>query len=396
MKKWRVWSACICVLLICCSMGGIKAKGESKELMLNALAACLIDADNGRVLYEKNGYDMRAMASTTKIMTLTIALEQGNLEDVVTISKNAARQPDVQLNVNTGEQYRLEDLLYSLMLESHNDVAVAIAEHVGGSVEGFAALMNEKAQELGCYDTYFITPNGLDAVDETGKHSTTAVDLARIAAYAVKNEKFVQITNTKSYSFREVNGKRSFTVNNKDAFLDMMDGAFGVKTGFTGDAGYCFVGALKQDGRIFISVVLGSGWPPNKTYKWKDTQKLMRRGIDNYFPQMVYEGKQNLATIAVDEGIGETVCLESTGSLTMLLCDEDEVKVYYEYPCRVDAPVETGEQLGNAYVYVNGELMGQFPVVATNKVDRITFYYCLQKVVNRYFPFGIFDEKGMT
>lgn len=396
MKKWMAWVACLCVVVICCSMGSIQVKGESKELMLNALAACLIDADNGRVLYERNGYDVRAMASTTKIMTLTIALEQGNLEDVVTISKNAARQPDVQLNVNTGEQYRLEDLLYSLMLESHNDVAVAIAEHVGGSVEGFAALMNEKAQELGCYDTYFITPNGLDASDETGRHSTTAVDLARIAAYAVKNEKFVEITNTKSYSFSEINGKRSFTVNNRDAFLNMMEGAFGVKTGFTGEAGYCFVGALKQDGRTFISVVLASGWPPNKTYKWKDTQKLMQRGIDNYFPQLVYEGKQNLASVAVDNGIGDKVCLESTGSLTMLLCEDDEVKSYYEYPCRVEAPVAIGEQLGNAYVYVNGELMGQFPIVATNQVDRMTFSYCLWRVVKWYLPFGIFDEKRMT
>ena len=126
---------------------------------LYALAACLMDAESGRVLYEKNGSEHRANASTTKILTLILTLERGNPDDVVTVSERAARQPEVKLGMHTGEQYRLEDLCYSLMLESHNDSAVAIAEHVGGSVEGFAALMNEKAQELGCGQTHFITPN---------------------------------------------------------------------------------------------------------------------------------------------------------------------------------------------------------------------------------------------
>jgi D-alanyl-D-alanine carboxypeptidase (penicillin-binding protein 5/6) len=357
-----------------------------EQPVLNALSACLIDAQNGRVLYEKNGYDVRAMASTTKIMTLTIALEQGNPDDIVTISQNAARQPDVQLNVNTGEQYRLKDLFYSLMLESHNDVAVAIAEHVGGSVEGFAALMNEKAQELGCVDTHFVTPNGLDASDEGGKHATTAVDLARIAAYAIQNETFVEIINTRSYSFQEVNGKRSFTVNNKDAFLDMMDGAFGIKTGFTGDAGYCFVGAVKQDERTFISVVLASGWPPNKTYKWNDTKKLMQLGIQNYFPQSVYEGRENMVKIAVTDGIEEETYLDSTGSLSMLLSEEDEVKVYYEYPASVPAPVVQGEQAGSVHVYVNGENVGDFPMLVSKSVRRINFRDYFERLTARFLP----------
>lgn len=357
-----------------------------QDIQLNALSACLIDGDTGRVLYEKNGYDKRAMASTTKIMTLTIALEQGNMEDVVTISSYAARQPDVQLNVNTGEQYYLGDLVYSLMLESHNDVAVAIAEHVGGSVEGFAALMNEKAVELGCMDTHFITPNGLDAADEEGMHSTTAVDLARIAAYAIQNEQFVKIIRTRSHTFREISGKRQFTVNNKDAFLDMMEGAIGVKTGFTGSAGYCFVGAVKQDGRTFISVVLASGWPPNKTYKWKDTKKLMQMGIDNYFPQLVYEGKEEFTKINVVDGIAQTVSVASEGSLTMLLCGEDEVKVFYEYPCFVEAPVERGEQIGSVSVYINRELYGKFPIILTESVRKITYQDYLNEVIAKFLP----------
>ena len=157
---------------------------------LYALSAVLMDADSGRVLYEKEGETPRPMASTTKVMTCILALENAPGDDYVSVSANAAAQPDVQLNIQEGEQYYLEDLLYSLMLKSHNDSAVAIAEHIGGSVEGFAEMMNQKAKELGCTDTHFITPNGLDAEDGGGVHHTTARDLALIMRYAIKNEAF--------------------------------------------------------------------------------------------------------------------------------------------------------------------------------------------------------------
>ncbi|MEI3266620.1 MAG: serine hydrolase [Frisingicoccus sp.] len=226
----------------------------------------------------ENEDEPMAMASTTKIMTCLVALENAELSDTVNISEYAASMPDVQLNAVAGDSFRLEDLLYALMLESDNDVAVAIAEHVGGSVEGFAAMMNARAEALGCIQTCFVTPNGLDAEG----HCTTAAELAKIAAEAIKNETFVKIINTPSHSFSNIEGTRQYQVSNKDAFLQLMDGAFGVKTGFTGDAGYCFVGALNRDGRVFISVVLGSGWPPNKSYKWQDTMKIMNFGLENY------------------------------------------------------------------------------------------------------------------
>jgi len=313
-------------------------------------------------------------------MTLIVTLENADLNDVVTISKNAARQPDVQLNVNTGEQYILGDLLYSLMLESHNDVAVAIAEHVGGSVEGFAALMNAKAAELGMENTYFITPNGLDAQDENGRHSTTAVDLARLAAYAVKNEQFVAITNTKSYSFREVNGKRSFTVNNKNLFLSMMNGAIGVKTGFTGEAGYCFVGAVRQDGRTFVSVVLGSGWPPNKTYKWKDTRTLMQFGLEHYFPETIYD-EEFYETIPVSGSPKETVDIRAKGSLSMLLSEYDSVRVYYEYKKELTAPVYANELVGNIYVTLNDEIVDIIEIRTVEEAKKDTFIRYIEDVI---------------
>lgn len=364
----------------------VMAAEEKPNIQLNALSACLLDADSGRVLYGKNEKDVRAMASTTKIMTLIVVLENGKLDDVVTISTNAARQPDVQLNVNTGEQYVLRDLLYSLMLESHNDVAVAVAEHVGGSVEGFAEMMNAKAKELGMDDTYFITPNGLDAQDDHGKHSTTAVDLARLAAYAVKNEEFVEITNTKSHTFSEVNGKRSFTVNNKNLFLSMMDGAIGVKTGFTGDAGYCFVGALKQDGRTFISVVLGSGWPPNKTYKWKDTRALMNFGTENYFPQTIYD-EEFEEKIPVTGGVKDSVTAVAKGNVSMLLSKYDDVKIYYEHVKKLTAPVYANEVIGHIYVTVNNEIVEIVDIRTMEECRKADFIYNLDQIINYFTGF---------
>ena len=172
------------------------------RITLYAISACMIDADTGRILYGKNPYEARAMASTTKILTCLLALENCSIDDVVTASEYAASMPDVQLNMRTGEQFRLYDLLLSLMLESHNDTAVAIAEHVGGSVEKFCDMMTKRAREIGCTKSVFLTPNGLDkevATEEgTKKHSTTAEELALILRECLKNEQFVAICRTKN------------------------------------------------------------------------------------------------------------------------------------------------------------------------------------------------------
>ena len=232
---------------------------------LYSLSAVLMDGDSGRVLYEKDGEAARANASTTKVLTCIVALESSPGDDYVQVSKNAASQPEVKLGIQPGEQYYLEDLLYSLMLKSHNDTAVAIAEHCGGSVEGFARMLNRKAKQIGCTDTYFITPNGLDATDSTGTHHTTARDLALIMRYAIRNKTFLHIAQTRDYTFSELTGKRSFSVHNANALLDMMDGVLAGKTGYTSQAGYCYVCAWEKDGKTFIVSLLGCGWPNHKT-----------------------------------------------------------------------------------------------------------------------------------
>ena len=378
-----------------------------KSNELYALSACLMDADSGRVLYDKNADEVRAMASTTKIMTLIVALEYANEDDIVTVSPYAASMPDVQLNIMAGEQYRLGDLYYAMMLESFNDVAVTIAEYIGECyalnqddrtantdikarsyddskkyVHTFAKLMNEKAKELGCENTYFITPNGLDAEDENGKHSTTAKELAVIASYAIKNERFNDIIGTRQYSFCEVNGTRNCSAYNKDAFLNQMNGAFGIKTGFTGNAGYCFVGALKSDGRTVISVVLGSGWPSNRTYKWKDTRKLMEYGINNFFPRAVFSTIKNYKDVKVKDGMEESTSTCIKGDLSLILCEADDVRVVYELEDYIDAPVNVGDIVGKAIIYVNGQRMGSFPITAAAAVERANYMWYLKRLLN--------------
>lgn len=392
---------------------GQEQQNQKDELGLYAQSAVLMDAKTGRILYGKNEGVARPMASTTKIMTCIIALEYGNLSDTVTASQNAAAQPKVHLGVYKGQTFRLEDLLYSLMLESHNDAAVMIAEHVGGSVEGFAALMNQKARDLGCSDTYFITPNGLDASrEENGQmkeHSTTAADLARIMNYCIgtspKKEEFLKITGTQSYYFTDQEGKRSYNCQNHNALLTMMSGAFSGKTGFTGGAGYSYVGALEDGGREFTIALLGCGWPPHKTYKWSDARKLFGYGMEHYQYREVYQEK-TFPEIPVENGVpcsgnpGDPVVVhaglnlkEEEKSLKLLMAEDEEVTVSEELPDTLEAPLKKGQTVGTVTYRLQGENVKTFPVYLTEDVEKITFRWCLDHVIQLFrAPFAFVNE----
>lgn len=387
---------------------------NSTGLQLYAQSAILMDAGSGRILYEKNSEEIRPMASTTKIMTCILALEYGNMEDFVEVSSYAASMPKVKLNLRAGERCRLKDLLYSLMLESHNDSAAAIAEHIGGSVEGFAAMMNQKAKDIGCFDTFFITPNGLDAAatspdGETKIHSTTAADLAKIMSYCImdspKKEEFISITATPSYQFegyREEEGKivksgRSFGCYNHNAFLSMMDGALSGKTGFTGNAGYCYVGSLRKDNRTFVVALLGCGWPNNKGYKWSDTKKLMTYGLENFTYHSLDEvrvDEESLAPIPVVGGqtdkIGESVTVpvavvtKEAGIEGVLLKEGESFEKREEIVKELEAPVEKGAEAGRITYLVDGEIYGIDYLITADHVERIDFAWCLLQVIRHY------------
>ena len=370
---------------------------------LYALSAVMMDADSGRILYEKEGETPRPNASTTKVLTCILALENSDGDDYVQVSANAASQPQVKLGLQKGEQYYLEDLLYSLLLQSHNDSAVAIAEHIGGSVEGFSNMMNAKAREIGCMDTHFITPNGLDAEDSDGTHHTTASDLARIMRYAIKNKVFLKIAQTKEYSFSDLSKKRTFSVHNTNALFSMTDGVLAGKTGFTGDAGYCYVCAVQKDDRTFIIALLAAGWPGHKTYKWHDTLKLLDYGKNNFYYRSFWQ-EPDLSYIPVKDGIPEITshtdnllpdgriyiggrinATEEEKQQKILLNKDDRLQYQVRLKDELQAPVRKGEQIGRVVYMLNGQKIASFPILAVQNVDKITFLYCAELVFRNFF-----------
>lgn len=411
-KNWKKHMGTVCFLLIVCillqnqSVGFTKSwnyeieaivQPEQSETAANTTAisdqklyaksAVLMDGNSGRVLYGKNQDEVLAMASTTKIMTCIIALEYGNKDDVYTVSSYASSQPKVKLGAITGEQYRMEDLLYSLMLESHNDAAVIIAEGVAGSVEAFAALMNQKAQELGCTNTCFVTPNGLDAQG----HHTTAAELARIMKYCLlespKKNEFLTITRTASYTFSDIKKKRSISCQNHNALLSMMNGAVSGKTGFTGNAGYCYVGAVERDGKLLIVALLACGWPNNRTYKWSDTKLLMEYGFSNYNYRNIYE-IQNLKDVPVVNGQEENVSLrieDGTKQLNYLMKDGETVHIRKKLPSQLIAPVDAKTAVGVIEYYIGEEKIKEYFVYPKKSVKVIDFRWCLEQVKQLFF-----------
>ena len=395
------------VFFLCCVISGgqwtygEEQKKDSSENVIPgniySLSAVLMDGDTGRILYDKEGSRPRPNASTTKVMTCILALEYGAGDDYVQVSANAASQPDVQLGMKEGEQYYLEDLLYSLMLKSHNDTAVAIAEHIGGSTEKFAEMMNEKAKKIGCKDTYFITPNGLDAEDENGIHHTTAQDLALIMRYAIQSRTFLKITETIEYSFSDLSGKRQFSLHNTNALLTMTDGVLSGKTGFTGDAGYCYVCACKREEKLFIIALLGCGWPNNKGYKWKDTLKLLNFGDENFSYQTCWK-EPSLPVIKIEKGVQIDSAIGDEAVIQGILSVEDKEKnkkillkkgeqMSYKLKLKenIKAPVAKGEKIGTYSCILNGETIASYPVLSDRKIDALTYQWCVEQVFHGFF-----------
>lgn len=259
-------------------ISGIKYRFDAKGRMtgngptfsLNSECAILVEADTGKVLYSKNPDVRHANASTTKIMTAILALENSKLSEKVKTSAYAASQEPTKLYFKRGERFYMRDMLYSLLLPSHNDTAVAIAEHIGGSVKKFVAMMNEKAVELGCSNTHFATPNGLDAGLD---HYTTARDVSKIACYAWKKSQIRKIVKTRTKTIQNLKGKSYRLVSTNRLLNEKMPGVCGMKTGFTNKAGQCFVGVVRGlNGKTYISVTFGA---KTSDGRWADARKLL-------------------------------------------------------------------------------------------------------------------------
>jgi len=344
-----------------------------------------MELSTGRVLWEQDAFTPYPMASTTKIMTAIIALENANLSEMVTVSARAAAAQNVKMGLVRGEEIPLEGLLYALMLQSSNDAAVAIAEHVAGTVEEFCRMMTLKARELGAMDTTFITPNGLDAEG----HMSTAYDLAVIARYALRNEQFVKIINTPSYI--TVSDKKTHSIQNKNRFLSEYEGAYGVKTGYTGGAGNCFVGAARSDGMEIVTVALGSGWgAAGKERKWIDTKNMMEYAFVNYkFESLIKKDEQaGLLTVARAKTAEIPIYFMDEVVLPVTAAEMAGMELEVTIKDGVRAPVAAGDIAGLARLLANGRQIYETSLYAGEDIPRHDLKTSAEKVLNIFASLG--------
>ena len=403
-KKYGMTVRKVVLLLgvLCGLLGHEEAYLGEEKLSMYAESYALMDGDTGRILVGKADTEPMANASTTKILTCIVTLEHADMNDLVLISANAASQPRVRLGIGEGEQYPLKDLLYGLMLESYNDCAVAIAEHVAGSEESFAKMLNQKAKEIGCIDTYFITPNGLDAEHEGQFHHTTAQDLCKIMAYCTwqspQKEAFLQITQTKEY--QGAANDNTYTFINRNSFLGQMEGVLTGKTGYTNKAGYCYVAALETNGEKYCIALLACGWPNNRNYKWKDARELFSYGIDNYeaktvrVPSVVKEVRLDGCTEAVEfEDLHKKMILQmetQEWSSKLLLSEADSVEAVLDIDERnLQLPIKKGDNIGRCRIYLNGELWNEIPLIAKVSVRQWNFKTILYLIFSKYLSFSL-------
>lgn len=352
----------------------------AEEPKVNAISAVVVDGDTGRILWGKNENKPMAMASTTKIMTALVALENSDITKETTVSKNATLASPVKMHLAVGEKMTIEQLLYAMMLQSYNDSAVAVAEAVGGSVEKFCTMMNEKAKEIGCSDTVFETPNGLDK----GNHHSTAEDMSKIGVYALKNQNLMKIMNTRDYTFKS--SKTTYSFVNKDRLLSEYEGAIGMKTGFTGKAGHCFVGAANRGDITLVSVVLASGWgTAGKSRKWIDTKALLNYGFNNYKKYSIINGSEKM-NISIDKAEKEIAELKYEDSVDLLLSENEKanLKIENELPQNITAPINYGDSVGIGKIYTGNTLLKTVKIISAENIEKIGVEYNIKKLINQW------------
>ena len=321
---------------------------------VSAEKAILLDAVSGRVLYEKNADAQSLIASTTKIMTALVVCEQCNVLDRMRIPKEAVGIEGSSMYLKEGEVLTLQELLYGLMLSSGNDAAVALAIYCGGTVEGFAELMNDKARILGMKNTHFENPNGLDSPG----HYSTARDLAVLAAYAMENPIFAKAVSTKSIRV----GERYLTNHNK--LLWRVEGADGVKTGFTKAAGRILVSSATRDSRRLIAVTL------NAPGDWQDHTVLLNDGFARYAVRNIVRKGQLVGTVEVEGGENCRVQLLAAEDFDFSLSQEENPQLMVSGPGFVYAPVTEGAEAGFAYVLIDGNAVGKVPLIYGQTIEQ--------------------------
>jgi len=364
------------IILLCVLLLSMPVRAE--EPSVSAKSAVVLEYATGKTVYAKNENEKLPMASTTKIMTALLALERGNLSDIITIGPKAAGVEGSSMYLKAGEQLSLEELLYGLMLSSGNDAAVAIAEHIAGSEEAFAKMMTDRAVALGCTNTSFQNANGLP----NDNHYTTALELARITGKALENPKFREIAASKSARV----GMRQLTNHNK--LLSMYEGAIGVKTGFTKASGRTLVSAAVRDGVELIAVTLSA---PDD---WDDHMKMLDYGFANMERRHLATGNAIAGAVTVADGTKTDVQVCFAGDFSISVCKSEKTEIQYILPQSVAAPIHKGAEVGKAEFYLEGIKMGEVGLISGETVDALAqptlfdyFYIVIIKWVNLFMDF---------
>lgn len=364
----------------------VTASNVSELPKTNSRRYIVYDRISKSMIIGKNEDIKSAMASTTKIMTTIVILEKADLNETVTVSAKAGGTGGSRLGLKRGDKASVRDLLYGLMLRSGNDAAVALAEHVGGSVKGFAELMNEKAIELGLTNTHFVTPHGLDDAN----HYTTALELAKLTDYAMDNETFAKIVGTKSTTIYINNQSRQ--INNTNELLGVLNGVVGVKTGFTNNAGRCLVTETKRNNMDIITIVLGADTKKDRT---KDSANLIEYTFSKYKmynleEQIIEEFNKwkniNEKRILIIKGktSNPKLALGAIEKATIPICDNDKIEYSINALTEVEAPVEQWNVMGTLTVKLNGEILENIDIVNVNEVQKRDWKDYFKIVLNTY------------
>ena len=333
---------------------------------VTARSAIVIEAKTGKILYARDIDSLRYPASTTKIMTLIYALENGHLDDIVSVSDKAAETEGSTVWLEYNEHVKLKDLLYGMMLVSGNDSATAVAEHMLGSSEAFAARMTERARELGAEHTNFRNVTGLP---DPG-HYTTARDFAKIAAYGYSLPRFESIVSSKKYTMLRERAPIYREVENENILLWIYDGANGVKTGYTDAAGRCLVSAAKRNGIQLIAVVFDS------LYMWNDSIAMLNYGFQNIEPVTVVKKGSKAVTVPVRGGNKKQVALIAEDSVVLpkSKADREKYEVEYDVPNSLNAGIHRGDVVGNEIILYNGKRIASVPLIASESIERKSLF----------------------
>ncbi|WP_094603061.1 D-alanyl-D-alanine carboxypeptidase DacB [Sporomusa silvacetica DSM 10669] len=343
--------------------------------VMSAQGAILMDAKTGQVLYDRNMNKKLAPASTTKIMTAIIAIESGRLDETTRVSAHAAATGGSSLNLYPGQSITLRELVTGLLLRSGNDAAVAIAEHLAGSVDAFVEIMNKKALSIGAIHTQFRNPHGLSAPN----HLSTAFDLASIARYALLNPTFSQIVSTKETNIEWLDRKgqnHNRNLRNTNKLLWMLADADGVKTGTTNMAGPCLVSSATRDNQRLIAVVL------HDHARWYDSMQLLKYGFEQYDLYEYAEDGAVFSALPIENGLTDMVdaLVAGPGSLVVTATDYPAVTVEVDLPEKIKAPVYQGQKIGEIVFYVQDKAVKTVDLVAGSTVEE----YTINKILLRH------------